>query len=330
MNKTQCDFDIIYNRKNTSSLKWDCIEKIYKEKDILPMWIADMDFLAPQSVIEAIKKRNEHGIFGYVESLPESYCDAIIDWVYNRHQWKIHKEWLNYTPGVVSAISSAVLAFTKPGDKIIIQTPVYPPFHYVIRENDRQILKNPLILDGERYHIDFDDLQRQIESGAKMLILCSPHNPIGRVWTREELTKVGELCTKNNVIIVSDEIHADIVYHKHKHIPIASISNDIEQNSITCIAASKTFGIAGLVTSTSIIPNASLRNKFKCKTQSMGIDTGSVFGIVASEAAYRHGETWLEQLLEYLSENFMLLDNYSILSILNLRITCCNNKFSYH
>lgn len=306
----QFNFDIIHNRRNTGSLKWDCTEKIFKDKDILPMWIADMDFLAPQKIIEAIRKRNEHGIFGYTESMPESFCNTIIDWVYKRHNWNIKREWLNCTPGVVSALSAAIMTFTEVGDKVAIQSPVYPPFYKIIRDNGRELVDNPLKLMNGHYEMDYTDLERKIKTGIKMLILCSPHNPIGRVWQYEELSKLGELCLKNNVLLVSDEIHSDIVYQNHKHIPIASISEELTQNSITCISASKTFGIAGLATSTAIIPNSKLRIKYTSKIQSMGLEIGNIFGITASEAAYKHGEEWLEHLLIYLQENLKFLLDY--------------------
>ena len=306
----QCNFDIIYDRRNTCSLKWDCSEKIFKDKDILPMWIADMDFIAPQKVIEAIKKRNDHGIFGYMESMPEAYCNAIISWVQKRHQWKIKDEWLSCTPGVVSALSTAIMAFTKPGDRVIIQSPVYPPFYTIIKNNDRQIVDNPLKFENGSYEMDFIDLEKKMKSSIKMMILCSPHNPVGKVWSREELTKLGELCLANNVLLVSDEIHSDIVFQNYKHTPVATISDELAHNSIICIAASKTFGIAGLTTSSVIIPDVKLRTKYENKIQSMGLDNVNIFGIIASEAAYKYGDEWLEQLLVYLQENLKLLQNY--------------------
>jgi cystathionine beta-lyase len=274
------------------------------------MWIADMDFMAPESVIEAIRQRNEHGIFGYAASLPESYCTAITEWADRRHQWKIRSDWFNCTPGVVPALSAAVLTYTEPGDGIIIQPPVYPPFYSVIRENGRRVLENPLRLVKGCYFMDFDNLEEQIRAGAKLLILCSPHNPSGRVWKSEELAALGELCLKNGIIIVSDEIHSDIIYKGHKHLPLASVSDELAQNSVTCIAASKTFGIAGLAASTIIIPDRGLREKFKRRIQCLGIDSVNIFGLTASEAAYRYGEGWLEQLLGYLTENLRILEEY--------------------
>jgi len=306
----QYSFDVICDRRNTSSLKWDCTEKIFNDTDILPMWIADMDFRAPHKVIEAIRERSEHGIFGYTESLPQSYCSALIDWVAKRHEWTIKSEWLSYTPGVVPALSAAVMAFTEPGDRVAVQSPAYPPFYTVIKNNGRQLVDSPLRLVDGHYIMDFEDLERKMKSGIEMMILCSPHNPVGRVWSREELNRLGELCLKNNVILVSDEIHSDIVFSNYKHIPIASISESLEHNTVTCIAASKTFGIAGLTASAAIIPDFVLRERFKNKVQCMGMETGNIFGLVASEAAYRYGEEWLEQLLDYLQENLRLLKNY--------------------
>lgn len=306
----QFNFDTIHNRRNTGSLKWDCTEKIFKDRDILPMWIADMDFLAPHNIVEAIGRRNEHGIFGYTESMPEAYCNAIISWVYKRHKWLIKREWLNYTPGVVPALSAAIMTYTEIGDKVVIQSPVYPPFYRIIQDNGRELVNNPLKLKNGHYEVDYNDLEIKFKSGVKMMILCSPHNPVGRVWTQEELIQLGELCLKNKVLLVSDEIHSDIVFSNHKHTPVASISKELAENSITCIAASKTFGIAGLATSTVIIPNMGLRAQYTNKIQSMGIEMGNIFGIIASEAAYKYGEEWLEHLLIYIQENLEFLMDY--------------------
>ena len=309
------DFDKICDRKNTCSLKWDCSASVYHTEGLLPMWIADMDFPAPHCVAEAIGKRNGHEIYGYPESMPDSLKDAVAGWVLKRHGWKIEHRWLCYTPGVVSALSASVLAFTEPGDRIMIQPPVYPPFYNVIRGNGRIPVTNPLKTEAGRYVMDFDDMERKMKTGVKMMILCSPHNPVGRVWTREEL------CVKNNVLLVSDEIHSDIVFNGHRHIPAASVSHEIEQKSVTCVAASKTFGVAGLTTSATIIPNPELSARFQNQLKCLGIEFGNVFGIAAMEAAYRDGEEWLEQLLEYLSGNLRVLKDYFDTNIPQIKIT---------
>lgn len=316
----QCDFDIFYERKNTCCIKWDCTRDVFNEDDVLPMWIADMDFRAPLEVKEAIDKRNKHGIYGYTESMPASYCEAVIDWLNKRHKWSIRKEWLCSTPGVVSALGFSVMAFTKPGGKVIIQTPVYSPFYDVIEKNGRQIIENPLVLQNGRYTMDFADLESKMKSGAKMMILCSPHNPVGRVWSREELSRLGELCLENNVLLVSDEIHSDITYGNYRHIPAASISEGIAQNTITCIAASKTFNIAGLSTSTVIIPDDDIRKLFTSKLHGVGIHGCNIFGIIATEAAYRYGEKWLEQLLDYLAGNLKYIIDYFKMYIPEIKV----------
>ncbi|HBP38999.1 MAG TPA: cystathionine beta-lyase [Clostridiales bacterium] len=304
------NFDIIYDRKNTDSVKWDCADRFFQGAEVLPMWVADMDFQAPREVTEAIRLRNEQGIYGYTESMPESFRAAFANWVQRRHGWAVRPEWLCHTPGVVPALYTAVIAFTEPGDRIMIQPPVYPPFCSIIRENGRQPVLNPLKIEGGRYVMDFDDMERQMKSGVKMLILCSPHNPVGRVWERDELLHLGRLCLENDVLLVSDEIHADIVFAGRRHLPAASLSRLIEQKSITCMAASKTFGLAGLITSTAIIPNPQLMARFHHQLQVMGLDSGNVFGITASLAAYRHGEEWLEQLLKYLAGNLLFLKDF--------------------
>ena len=315
------DFDKICDRKNTCSLKWDCSASVYHTEGLLPMWIADMDFPAPHCVAEAIGKRNGHEIYGYTESMPDSLKDAVAGWVLKRHGWKIEHRWLCYTPGVVSALSASVLAFTEPGDRIMIQPPVYPPFYNVIRGNGRIPVTNPLKTEAGRYVMDFDDMERKMKTGVKMMILCSPHNPVGRVWERKELSRLAELCVKNNVLLVSDEIHSDIVFNGHRHIPAASVSHEIEQKSVTCVAASKTFGVAGLTTSATIIPNPELSARFQNQLKCLGIEFGNVFGIAAMEAAYRDGEEWLEQLLEYLSGNLRVLKDYFDTNIPQIKIT---------
>jgi len=308
----KCDFDKIIDRTNFYSKKWDELEKIFgtDAKDVLPMWIADMEFRSPKPVIEAIKKAAEHGIYGYT-SRPLSYYQAIIDWIEKRHNWKVKKDWLAYSPGVVSALSFIVRAFIQAGDKVIIQPPVYYPFFKVIENNGCHIVNNPLKLNNKRYVMDFEDLERKVDdSRVKILILCSPHNPVGRVWQKEELIRLGEICLKNDVMVISDEIHADILFEGYKHTPFASISPAFAQNSITCTAPNKTFNLAGLQTSTIIIPNKKYYRIYSNILDSLALDENNIFGLVALEAAYRYGEEWLEQLLSYLNENLEFLMKY--------------------
>ena len=303
------DFDKVIDRKNTNSAKWDLVKELHGDRDVLPMWVADMDFKSPQPVIEALKKLVEHGIFGYVKR-PQSCNEAIIDWVEERHGWKIKKEWLTYSPGVVTALNICTLALTQPGDKIIVQPPVYYPFFRVILNNGRQIVNNPLNFQGGRYVMDFDDLEKRVGSRTRLMIISSPHNPVGRIWTREELTRLGDFCIKNDIILVSDEVHSDLVFRGYKNIPTASISERISQQTITCIAPSKTFNLAGLKTSVAIIPNPRVRKNYTNMLQNLAIGMDNTFGLVAMETSYRHGREWLDQLLEYLEGNLEFTITY--------------------
>lgn len=296
------DFDRINERRNTECVKWDGVKDVFGRDDVLPFWVADMDFKAPNEVIEVITKKAEHGIYGYPYRT-ESCLQSIIKWVNKRHGWAVDKDWLTFTPGVVPALSIAVLTFTKPGDKVIIQTPIYPPFYNVIKDNGREVVKNPLKFENNRYTMDFEDLQRKIDSGAKMIILCSPHNPVGRVWDEEELNKLSEMCIKNDVLLISDEIHADIVYGDNKHLPIAGRFAEMKKRTITCMAPSKTFNIAGLSSSFIIIPDEKLRAAFNSKVNSLFIGGANVFGLAAMEATYTYGQEWLDELLVYLEKN---------------------------
>ncbi len=304
------DFDKVIDRTNHHSAKWDELEVTFGAKDVLPMWVADMDLMSPKPVIEAIKKAAEHGIYGYT-SRPSSYYEAIINWMKKRHNWKVKKDWLVYSPGVLPALSIIVRTFTQPCDKVIVQPPVYYPFFRVIEENSRCVVNNPLKFENEQYVMDLRDLERKIDDPrVKILILCSPHNPVGRVWKEEELIELGEICLKNNITLVSDEIHADILYKGYKHTPFASISEEFAQNSITCTGPSKTFNLAGLQTSTIIIPNEKYYKIYNSVLNSLSLNENNVFGLVALEAAYRYGEEWLTQLLDYLNENVKFLIEY--------------------
>ena len=295
------DFDSIVERKNTASLKWDWMRNIYGREDLLPMWVADTDFLSPPEIIEALQKRTEHGVFGYGIP-PKTMFSAVTNWVEKRYGWKIKESWLIESPGVVTALAFAIQGLTEEGDKVLIQTPVYPPFYTMIKNNNREIVKNPLKYINGRYEIDFADFEEKLKSGVKLFILCSPHNPVGRVWTEDELEKMGELCKKYNVFVVSDEIHADIIFRPNVHTPLASLAG-LEEMTVTCIAPSKTFNIPGLQASVMIIPNAEIRKKITAAQGKIGYSGNNILGRTAMEAAYTHGKQWREQCIEYLKGN---------------------------
>ncbi|MGE6257574.1 MalY/PatB family protein [Heyndrickxia sporothermodurans] len=295
-------FDRVINRKSTSSVKWDNLEMVYGEKDLLPMWVADMDFQPPEAVINALQHRLAHGIFGYTV-IPNSTYEVIQEWEKKRHGWEIEQSWILYNHGVVPSLSLALLAFTKPGDNILVQSPVYTPFFTITENNQRNIINCPLHLENNRYKINFQEFEDALKNNVKLFFLCNPHNPGGRVWNREELIKIGELCKKYNVIIISDEIHGDLVAAPHKHIPIASIDESFLNHVVTCIAPTKTFNLAGLQASSMIVPNQELREKLAKVQEQQGFHTLNSFGIVGMEAAYRYGGEWLDQLLSYIHEN---------------------------
>lgn len=306
------DFDEVINRKETDSIKWDSaiLEMMFGAPDLLPFWVADMDFKVAQPIIDAIIKRAEHGIYGYSKKT-DSYYDAIINWTRRHFNWEIKKEWIEFTPGIVPAINYLIQTFCMPGDKVLIQQPVYYPFKKAIENNGCHVVDNTLIFNSEYYEIDFIDLEEKVKDPkVKMLILCSPHNPVSRVWTKEELTKIGQLCLDNDVLIISDEIHNDIVYSGNRHIMFASLCEEFAMNSITCTAPSKTFNLAGLQTSNIIIPNPELRKRFKRILERNSIGMISPLSLIAAEVAYNHGEEWLEQLLEYLEGNIEFVDEY--------------------
>lgn len=301
------DFDKIIDRSNNYSSKWDELGKVFGRQDLLPMWVADMDFLSPPAVIDAIVERAKQGIYGYT-SRPASYFESVAKWMKKRHNWETQTDWMLFSPGVVPALSFIVNAFTNPGDKVIVQPPVYYPFFRVIEDNGRRVVNNPLLFKDGRYTMDFEDLEKKVKDPlVKLLFLCSPHNPVGRVWSKEELEKLGRICIDNNVLIISDEIHQDILYPGIRHTPFASISEEFALNSITCTSPSKTFNLAGLQTSTIIIPNKIYREVYRSFMERIHLLRNNVFGLVALEAAYTHGEEWLDQFLEYLEGNLRTL-----------------------
>lgn len=305
------NFDLSIDRSRTASLKWDHIPAIFGVEDALPMWVADMDFAAPPAVVRAMHARVEHGVFGYTLQT-ETYREAITSWMDKRHNWSIKPEWIQYCPGVVPALSLIVEAFTAPGDQVVIQTPVYPPFYSVVKDHGRELIHNPLILNEQGdYVMDFEDLERSLSGGrVKMIILCSPHNPVGRVWTKEELSRVAALCEQHDVLVVSDEIHADLIYKAGSHTPFASLSEDAANRSFICTAPSKTFNIAGLNTANIIIPNDTLRRRFEKVLQRYALGSITPMGAAATEAAYREGGEWLDALLTYIRGNMEYIRDF--------------------
>lgn len=295
-------FDEVHDRLNTRSLKWDMRKNVFQSEDVLPMWVADMDFKAPEAVNEALIARARHGIYGYT-MFDEDIKQAIINWVHNRHGWLIEPEWINASPGVVNTLHMAIQALTERGDKILIQTPVYTPFYQVILAHDRELVKNSLIYKDRYYTIDFEDFEEKLKSGVKAFILCSPHNPVGRVWKKEELQKIAELCLAYDVLILSDEIHADLTFPNEKHIPIASLSDEIAQQTITCMSPSKTFNLAGLQGSFAVTPNKKKQVKLAKAFQKQGLYMLNTMAITAMEAAYKHGASWLDELRTVIKRN---------------------------
>jgi cystathionine beta-lyase len=309
-------FDRLIERSNSDSSKWN-VKTVFGSDDIIPMWVADMDFPIAKPITEAIRKRAEHEVYGYAYARP-SLIEAIVSRMYKKYCWKIEPEWIVFTPGVVPALNAAIRAFTHFGDEVIIQDPVYHPFWAAIEQSGCCVASNPLRLTDGRYEFDLKDLEQKFApmqamrrgpSRAKMMILCNPHNPIGRVWTREELTAVGKIIVSHDAIMVSDEVHCELLYRGIEHVPFATISREFEQNSVVCQAGSKTFNLAGLAASTIIIPNVKLRNAFAAARGGI-LPQPDVFGLVALEAAYRDGDEWLEQVLEYLQGNLDFMMAY--------------------
>jgi cystathionine beta-lyase len=298
------DFNAVIDRSGTYSAKWD-----YAEDGVLPMWVADMDFESPREVVDAIVKRASHGTFGYTRT-PSTYYKAVVDWMSERHGWEINKDWIVITPGVLPALCFALAAFSEPGDKVVLQSPVYHPFQYLIRRNGREPVENRMKLDGGRYEMDYDGLESMIDEKTKLLVLCSPHNPVGRVWKKDELLRLAEICTRRGVLVIADEIHSDIIMDGHKHVPLATLSDEIADNTITLAAASKTFNLAGLACSNVIISNADLYDKFESALGDMHVESPNMFGMLGTHAGYLHGKPWLAELLVHLKGNYDFLVSY--------------------
>lgn len=314
------NFDERVERRNTNCIKWDTAERSYGDKDIIPLWIADMDFKAPQEVVDAIKERAEHGVFGYTRRSQESY-KSVIGWMKKRYNWDVKREWIKFAPGVVPGLNIIVQAYTKPGDEIIIQTPVYHPFYSIIKNNGCQIVENPLKYAKGRYEMDFDNLKKSITKKTRMIILCSPHNPVGRVWTKDELMQLGNIALENDILVVADEIHGDLAYKPNVHNVFASISEEFADNSIICTAPNKTFNIAGLKTANIIIKNPKLRSQYELQFERAFLEGPTVLGDIAQTAAYTHGEQWYEEMMEYVTGNLEYTMDFFKTRIPKIKIT---------
>ena len=310
MAERNLNFDKIIDRRNTRCLKYDFAVERNMPADVLPLWVADMDFETSSYIEDAIIERAKHAIYGYSE-VKTPYFDILKKWMQKHHDWDIQRKWLVKTPGVVFALAMAVKAYTEPGDAVLIQQPVYYPFSEVIKDNGRNVVSNTLYLgEDNRYHIDFEDFEQKIvDHKIKLFLLCNPHNPVGRVWTKEELTRLGDICVKHHVTVVSDEIHEDFIF-KGKHQVFANIKKEYEEITVTCTAPSKTFNIASLMISNILIPNPELKRKFKHQMDAAGISQLNVLGLVACEAAYEHGEEWYQAMKVYVKENIEFVKQY--------------------
>lgn len=303
------NFDEQIDRTNTNCIKYDARKAFFGKPDVLPLWVADMDFRTPDFIVEAIKKRAEHEIFGYTFR-GEEYNQAIINWLKRRHNWDVKAEWITFSPGVVAGLTLAIEALSKPGEGVIIQPPVYFPFADSVRGTGRELVENPLRLENGRYYFDLEDLKNKIKPNIRLLLLSNPHNPGGMAWNKEELEALARICIENKILIISDEIHSDLIFPGYKHTPLASISEEIAQNCVICMSPSKTFNTAGLTTSYLIIPNKRHWAAYERVMRLPHLHMGNIFGNVALVAAYTHGEEWLGQLMDYFKGNFDLLDAF--------------------
>ncbi|MDR0686307.1 MAG: PatB family C-S lyase [Dysgonamonadaceae bacterium] len=309
MQNKKYSFDEIIDRKNSGALKTDALKQRYGRDDLIGLWVADMDFRCDDFIINALKQRCDHGIFGYTVA-PDSFYNSIVRWVESRHNWTLQKEWISYIPGIVKGIAFCVMHFTRPGDKIIIQSPVYHPFRIISEMHGRIVVRNSLLEENGFYRMDLEGLKRCIDKDTKILILCNPHNPVGITWDKATLQELANICNERGVLVISDEIHADMALFGHHHLPFATVSREAEQNSITFMAPSKTFNIAGIVSSYAVIPNIDVRRSFYRFLAASELNEGTIFAYTATEAAYTYGEPWLNQMLAYLEDNIRFIDVY--------------------
>jgi cystathionine beta-lyase len=296
------NFDEEVSREGTDCVKYDLRKETFGTGDVIPMWVADMDFKTPDFIIRALRKRLEHEIMGY-SFRPADYSGSISSWLLKKHNWEIEDDWICFCPGIVPALNLCTLAFTRPGDSIIIQPPVYTPFFSAVENHGRNLIYNQLTEVDGKYVMDLDSLEDSITTNTRMIIISNPHNPVGRSWSTDELTRLAKICLKNNILILSDEIHCDLILPGFHHVPVARLSHEISEITVTCIAPSKTFNLAGLSTSSAIISNPVLRKYFNSKIEHLHIGNGNIFGTIASTAAYSYGYEWLDNLMDYLNQN---------------------------
>ncbi|WP_117148908.1 MalY/PatB family protein [Paraliobacillus zengyii] len=295
-------FEKLPKRENTRSVKWDSVKALYGAEDVQPMWVADMDLPIAEPIKDALVNRAEHAIFGYTLT-DDKLNQTVKDWLLRRHNWDIKKEWIIYSPGVIPTLHMAILNVTNPGDSVLIQTPVYPPFYDIVKSHDRKLVTNPLQYKNGAYEIDFDDLETKFKQGVKAFILCNPHNPVGKVWSKQDLEKIAALCLQYDVFILSDEIHADLIYDGNEHIPMGTLSKEVNNRTITCMSPTKTFNLAGLNVSYAVVPDKDIRVAMQKEFRKYGMTMLNAMGITALEAAYTDGEEWLEDLLTLLQHN---------------------------
>ena len=296
------NFDEIIDRHNTGAIKIEKCKALFGTDDLIPLWVADMDFRTPEFITNSIIQRLEHPILGYTTAC-EDYYQSVLNWIEHLHHWKVERQWLGFLPGIVPGLAFSVNAFTQPNDEIIVQPPVYPPFLNVPTKNDRKVVYNPLKEINGRFEMDFDDLERKITGRTRLFILCNPHNPGGRAWDKATLIQLAEICYKHGILVVSDEIHSDMALPGNRHTPFATASELAEQNSITYMAPSKTFNMAGLISSSYIIPNKDIRKKFSEYLENSELANGNIFAYFAARAAYQNGTEWLKQMIDYIQGN---------------------------
>ena len=313
------DFNAPIDRRGTHCVKFDALKDMYGRDDLLSLWVADMDFATPDFIIDALKRRLDHHVLGYPVQY-DGYWQSVVNWIYNHHGWQVQREWMRYIPGIVKGIGMVVNVFTQPGDKIIIQPPVYHPFRLVPEHNGREIVMNPLRREGDSYTMDFEQLEQIIDDKCRILILANPHNPIGITWDRATLTRLADIAVKHNLIVISDEIHCDMALYGNKHIPFASVSENAARCSITFGAPSKTFNIAGIVSSYAIVPNETLRERFFAWLTANEMDMATIFAMVATETAFNQGEEWRQQMLSHIESNIDYVDEYLKANIPKVRV----------
>ncbi len=313
------NFDEIIDRSTTSTVKYAGRKSFFGNADVLPLWVADMDFKTPDFIVEAIRKRAEHELFGYTLR-PESYTQSIVNWVKRHHNWEIKPEWISFSPGVVAGLTLAIEALSEPGDGVMIQPPVYFPFFDSVNGTKRTLIENPLRIENGRYYFDIDDLKKKITPKTRLLLLSNPHNPGGMAWNEKELTELAKVCIENNILIISDEIHSDLIFDGFKHTALAGISEEIAQNCVICMAPSKTFNTAGLTTSYLVIPNKRHFVAYEREMRLPHLHMGNIFGTVALEAAYTYGDEWLVQLMKYLQENFAFLEQFFLENLPEVKV----------